>query len=311
MTGPDARHTQRPPADWIAVDWGTTRLRAWPVGPDGTVLARLTSDAGMGGLARDGFEPALRGLLGGWLAPEVPVIACGMVGSRQGWVEAPYLAAPCAPLDPGRVVRAPARAPGLAVHVLPGIRQDSPADVMRGEETQIAGFLAGRPSFDGVLCLPGTHSKWVRISAGEVVSFQTFLTGELFALLSERSVLRHTIAADGWDEDAFDAALGDALSRPDRFAAQLFSLRADALLNGLDPVAARSRLSGLVIGIELAAARPYWLGQAVALIGAAGLSACYARALSLQGLVADSADADAMTLAGLAAARATLRERAR
>jgi phosphonate metabolism protein PhnN/1,5-bisphosphokinase (PRPP-forming) len=93
----------------------------------------------------------------------------------------------------------------LSVHVAPGLRQGKPADVMRGEETQIAGFLALNPNWDGVICLPGTHSKWVHISAGEVVSFQTFLTGEMFALLSQASVLRHGMQGDGWDDAAFDA----------------------------------------------------------------------------------------------------------
>jgi 2-dehydro-3-deoxygalactonokinase len=133
-----------------------------------------------------------------------------------------------------------------------------------------------------------------------VVSFQTFMTGEMFALLSEYSVLRHGMQGEGWDEAAFDAGLSDALSRPERIAARLFSLRAEGLIAGLSPVAARSRLSGLLIGIELAAARPYWLGQRVTLIGAEKLSSAYARALSQQGIDARILPATACTLAGLA-----------
>ncbi len=104
------------------------------------------------------------------------------------------------------------------------------------------------PGFDGVLCLPGTHSKWVHLSAGEVVSFQTFMTGEMFALLSEQSVLRHGMAGEGWDEAAFDEGVSDALSRPERIGARLFALRAEGLMSGLVPAAARARLSGLLIG---------------------------------------------------------------
>jgi 2-dehydro-3-deoxygalactonokinase len=170
--------------------------------------------------------------------------------------------------------------------------------VMRGEETQAAGALALHPGFDGVLCLPGTHSKWLQVSAGEVVSFQTFMTGELFALLSTQSVLRHSMA-EGWDDAAFDAGLSEALSRPERIAARLFSLRAESLLHALPGAAARSRLSGLLIGIELAGSKPYWLGQAVKLVGAAKLSASYARALAAQGITAETFDATACTLAGL------------
>ncbi|MBS0563844.1 MAG: 2-dehydro-3-deoxygalactonokinase [Proteobacteria bacterium] len=294
--------------DWIAADWGTTNLRVWALDAAGRVLARATGGRGMGKLTRADYEPALLDMVGGWLgADRVPVLICGMAGSRQGWAEAPYAAVPCAPLAAGRTVR-PAVADGrLDVHLLPGLQQDSPADVMRGEETQIAGLLAGRPGFDGVLCLPGTHSKWVRISAGEVVSFQTAMTGELFALLSGQSVLRHGMAGEGWDEAAFAEGLGQAISRPERLAARLFAIRAEGLLHGLPPEAARSRLSGLLIGAELAGARPYWLGQEVAIVGAEGIGGAYRRALAGQGVEAVLADGEAMVLAGLGAARALMR----
>lgn len=288
--------------DWIAVDWGTSNLRAWAMGPDGP-MASASSDAGMAKLARTDFEPALLRLIGHWLGPDrTPVIACGMVGSRQGWVEAPYRATPCPPLESGRLIPALTHDPRLQVKVVPGLKQIKPADVMRGEETQIAGALALMPGFDGIFCLPGTHSKWVHVSAGEVVSFQTYMTGELFALLSEQSVLRYGIAPDGWDDGAFAEALSTALSRPERIAAQLFALRAEGLIAGLSPVAARARLSGLLVGVELAASKPYWLGQDVVLIGAENLSSLYRQALGTQGLTARHLDATACTLAGLATA---------
>ncbi len=284
--------------DWIAVDWGTSNLRAWRVGPQG-VVAQASSDDGMGKLDRDQFEAALLRLIGPWLAGPMTVIACGMVGSRQGWHEAPYRTVPCVPLARDALVTVPTHDPRLTVHVAPGLRQLVPADVMRGEETQIAGALA-LGALDGVICLPGTHSKWAQISAGEVISFQTFMTGEMFALLSTQSVLRHGMAGDGWDDAAFDAALSDALSRPERIAARLFGLRAEGLIAGLAPAAARSRLSGLLIGVELAASKPYWLGQAVTIIGAEGLAATYARALLAQGVKAALIPATDCTLAGLA-----------
>ena len=288
-------------ADWIAVDWGTSNLRAWAMAADGSVLDHASSEDGMGKLTRDSFEPALLRLVTPWLGAGVTtVIACGMVGSRQGWHEAPYRTVPCTPLASAALITAPTNDPRLHVLLAPGLRQMSPADVMRGEETQIAGALALMPLFDGVLCLPGTHSKWVQISAGEVVSFQTFMTGELFALLSEHSVLRHGMQGSGWDDAAFDTGLSDALSRPDRIAARLFSLRAEGLITGLAPAAARSRLSGLLIGIELAAAKPYWLGQPIALVGADGLAAAYARAIKAQGTEAQVLPATDCTLAGLA-----------
>lgn len=284
---------------WIAVDWGTSNLRAWAMGPQGQVLAEAVSDDGMGKLGREDFEPALLRLIGPWLSSRPPVIACGMVGSRQGWCEAPYRSVPCTPLDPQALVVAPSTDPRLTVQIAPGLKQTSPADVMRGEETQIAGAISLLPDYDGVLCLPGTHSKWVRISAGEVVSFQTYMTGEMFALLSEASVLRHGLQGEGWDDGAFDAAVSDALSRPDRLGARLFSLRAEGLIAGLPSASARARLSGLLIGTELAAARPYWLGQRVTLVGAAKLSGAYARALQVQGVAAQRLSVTDCTLAGL------------
>ena len=289
--------------DWIAVDWGTSNLRAWAMGADG-ILAQASSSAGMGTLARDAFEPALLDLISPWLGQSrVEVVACGMVGSRQGWFEAPYRATPCTPLDPATLVSVPARDPRLAVKLVPGLKQIKSPDVMRGEETQIAGVLALLPGFDGVICLPGTHSKWVHISAGEVVSFQTYMTGELFALLSGQSVLRHGMTGSGWNDDAFDTALSDSLSRPDRIGAKLFGLRAEGLLSGLDPAEARSRLSGLLIGVELAAAKPYWMGQNIAIVGSEALARSYARALASQGATPQRVDATEATLAGLTAAR--------
>lgn len=293
--------------DWIAVDWGTSHLRIWQMAADGTVLARAQSGDGMGKLAPDGFEPALLGLLPD-LDHRVPVFVCGMAGARQGWAEAPYAKVPCAPPGAGQAVEVPCKSPLLDVRILPGVSQDRPADVMRGEETQVSGFLALNPRFDGVLCLPGTHSKWVHVSAGEIVSFRSFMTGEIFALLSGQSVLRHSLTDDGagWDEEAFSSALDEMMSRPAGFAADLFTIRANSLLHGLAPGAARARLSGMLIGMELAGARPYWLGQAVAIIGADALVGRYHAALAAQGVPAVMADAERMTLEGLKAARKSM-----
>ena len=302
--------TALPDLDWIAVDWGTSNLRAWAMSRDGRALAEGGSDKGMGTLDPDGFEPALLDVAGPWLdgaARPVPVVVCGMAGARQGWAEAPYAPVPCVPLA-ATAARPATSDPRIDVSILGGLRQDRPADVIRGEETQIAGFLTLNPKFDGVVCLPGTHTKWALLSAGEVVSFRTAMTGEMFRLLADRSVLRHGLSDGAPDADAFATAVGDALSRPEALAVELFGIRAAGLLRGMAPEAARGRLSGLLIGAELAAMRPYWLGQQVAVIGAAGLSALYLRALRDQGLAPVETRGDAVTLAGLVAARARLKE---
>lgn len=301
--------TQHTP-DWIAVDWGTSALRVWLMRGDGEVLERRRSESGMGGLSRDGFEPALLELVGDVLRDgrALPVICCGMVGSRQGWAEAPYASVPCAPPGIAQATLVRSAEPRLAAYILPGIKQAAPADVMRGEETQIAGILAADPGFDGILCLPGTHTKWAHISAGEIVSFRTFMTGEMFALLGEQSVLRHSVADAGWDAAAFDAAVAEAMSRPERVAAGLFSLRAETLLSGLAAQTARARLSGLLIGMELAAARPYWLGQPVRIVGADAIAAPYLAALRAQAAEVSCVADEEITLRGLIGAYAALSE---
>lgn len=291
--------------EWIAVDWGTSNMRAWAM-EGASPIAEARSDKGMGALHPSEFEAALLEVITPWLGEGTTrVVACGMVGAKQGWMEAPYLSVPTLPIS-DRLTQPSVSHPRLSVHILPGLSQDTPADVMRGEETQIAGFLALAPEFDGIICLPGTHTKWVQVSAGEVVSFRTFMSGELFALLANASVLKHSIG-EGWDEQDFVDALTDTISRPETLASRLFSLRAEGLLHDLNPDCARARLSGLLIGAELAAARPYWLGQQIALIGDPQLSNIYAKALETQGAPSAQADADRATLAGLTRAYQTLR----
>ncbi|KIC37086.1 2-keto-3-deoxy-galactonokinase [Ruegeria sp. ANG-R] len=294
--------------EWIAVDWGTSHLRAWAMQGE-RVLDQAASQDGMSRTAGGDFQVALMALIEGWLpANPVDVIACGMVGARQGWVEAPYSAVPSEPI-PVVPFRVPNTDPRIRAFVVPGLKQDSPPDVMRGEETQIAGFLSTHQNWDGVICLPGTHTKWAQISAGEAVSFRTFMTGELFDLLRGQSVLRHSID-DGWDEASFTDAVADTLSKPEQLAARLFALRAADLLHGQNKSVARARLSGFLIGAELAAARPYWLGQQLAVIGSEGLTKAYAAALQQQGAFVETADATTTTLAGLAQARTLTRQTA-
>jgi 2-dehydro-3-deoxygalactonokinase len=290
--------------DWIAADWGQSHLRVWGLSGH-SVVQSAQSGHGMAHLSRAEMEPALLALIEDWL-PEgqvTPVILCGMLGGAKDWIEASYRPVPCPPLGKP-LVQAESRDLRVSLHVVPGLKQSTPPDVMRGEETQIAGFIALNPDWDGVICLPGTHSKWAHISAGEVVSFQTFLTGEMFALLSDHSTLRHSLG--GWDEAGFAQGFDESMERPERLMARLFSIRAQTLLQTQDTGYARARLSGLLIGAELAATKPYWLGQRVAVIGAKDVAQAYAAAcvrLSVPVTLHDMAD---MTLAGLGAARAYL-----
>lgn len=296
-------------ADWIAVDWGTSHMRAWVFDTQADVIAQQNGP-GMGKLSPGAFEPALLDAVAHYLDDtcKTPVICCGMVGARQGWAEAPYDAVPCPPPAADTALRMTAKDPRIAPIILPGLSQSSPADVMRGEETQIAGFLSEHPDFDGVLCLPGTHTKWAQISAGEVVSFRTFMTGEVFALLTTQSVLQHSTTSDDWDLYAFDDAVSDTMSSPALLSSKLFGLRAETLLHDAPNATSRARLSGMLLGVELAGARPYWLGQRIALVGDPTLNALYAAALQSQGVTVEQAEGDAMTRAGLKAAYQSLKE---
>lgn len=289
---------------WIAIDWGTTNLRVWAMGPDDQVLDHKGSSDGMDALERDGFEPALLNLVAPWLADDrtIPAIACGMVGAREGWIEAPYRQVPCAPID-SMFCSAPVRDKRISVSIVPGLSQMDPADVMRGEETQIAGLVADAAIDQGVLCLPGTHSKWAAIQNGSVERFVTVMTGELFALLSKQSVLRHGMTQEGWDDQAFIDGLQTALDDPATLTANLFTLRAEGLLKGLSPQSAKAQLSGLLMGIELSGTRSYWHNASeVHLIGDGALSRLYADALANQSVPVQVHDADRITLAGLCTA---------
>lgn len=290
---------------WIAVDWGTSNLRVWGLDGAGHVVAEAASDKGMAKLDRAGFEPALLELVNGWLPDDrqIPVIACGMVGARQGWVEVPYRQAPCRPVLFDTIGSPETNDPRLNVTILAGIKQVLPAaDVMRGEETQIAGILSEDPHFKGVLCLPGTHTKWVRISAGEIVHFTTFMTGELFNLFSVHSVLRHSLSGDGWDGAEFANSVRSMVADPASFAGRLFSIRAETLVAGLGAATANARLSGLLIGTELVAAKTYWLDRNVTIVGNGTQSELYAEGLRTLGQSPRMIDATHVTLAGLKSA---------
>jgi 2-dehydro-3-deoxygalactonokinase len=237
-----------------------------------------------------------------------------MVGSRQGWCEAGYLAVPQSLSDlAAQLVGVPACSKDLRAYILPGLKQTNPYDVMRGEETQLAGYL-GTLSRDSTplaaerICLPGTHAKWVRVDGGVVTHFSTALTGELFDLLSSHSILAHSLAGEGFDDEAFSDSVQTAYNDPACVTEALFSIRAEGLLTGEDGARARGRLSGLLIGAEFAGAH-LAAGEAVTLIGAKGLNATYAKALAVLGHDANSQDGEAMVLQGLSVVHEQLKER--
>jgi 2-dehydro-3-deoxygalactonokinase len=300
--------------DWIAVDWGTSTLRVWAIDKDGAVLAKASSDEGMRSLMPHDYEPTLLRIAGDWIgdAREEPVcvIVCGMAGAEQGWTEAAYRTVPCAPLAGGRMTPVRTCDARLSVSIVPGLCQADPADVMRGEETQLAGLLARVPGDDVTVCMPGTHSKWVRIEAGCVTEFKTVMTGELFSVIASHTILRHSVASREGSAEVFLGAVRDMLDRPDELTAALFSIRASDILDGTCPEDACSRLSGLLIGAELAATRTKWEEGQIHLVGAGQLAAAYATALESAGARPIVEDAETLTLAGLVQACAMMRDNA-
>ena len=292
-------------AEWIAVDWGTSNARVWAIDEFGQPLARASSARGMATLEPHEFESALLELIGDWLSDDrsLPVFACGMVGARQGWIEAPYMEVPCKPLSPASFRLAPTTDRRIAVRIAGGLCQSEPPDVIRGEETQIAGFLAERPEFDGVACMPGTHTKWVEISDGRVIRFKSFISGELFSLLQNHSVLRHSLASGNIDDAAFEDELDRLVGRSDAPLSAMFSLRAEDLLFQTPPDVLRAKLSAALIAAEGRAAQPFWNNRRVVLIGEQSLSKFYGLALNKLGVEAETPDTSELTLGGLRVAK--------
>lgn len=310
---PGARKTLTETIAWIAVDWGTSNLRAWGIGASGAVVASAGSKKGMGKLTREQFPAALSEVVAQLAPPSGPmdVVICGMAGARQGWLEAPYLEAPTDLSMLGRGAVHP-EVPGsdLKVSILPGVCQRQGGEnVMRGEETQLLGLAAISPGYAGLVCMPGTHSKWAQLEGTQIAGFSTAMTGEMFELLKTHSVLRHSLGGDvnGPERDSgFQAGARDGLDEPEKLLGQLFRVRAGALLSGRTPDWCAGYLSGLLIGTEIAANRNQIGTDPVPLIGSAALCALYAHVLAMTGAAGRVVDSTEVVLAGLKAARASI-----
>lgn len=286
----------------IAVDWGTSSFRAYRLDEQGGIVERHESAGGILRVRGGDFAAALEVEIGPWLAarPGALVVMSGMIGSRQGWREVPYVACPAEPAEIAAGVERLDWGEGDAeAWIVPGLLDESrpgQPDVMRGEETQVLGALAALPGQSGLVCLPGTHSKWVRVENGALQSFATYMTGEVFDLLQGHSILsrlmtKGAVNADRWFlEGVMSGRQGGLLSR-------LFSARSRALTGDLPDAEVRSYLSGLLIGDELATAVPEAPTE-IHLLGAPALTALYEAALGKLGHKVARLDPDAVA-AGL------------
>ncbi|HEV7253678.1 MAG TPA: 2-dehydro-3-deoxygalactonokinase [Mesorhizobium sp.] len=289
---------------FAAVDWGTSRIRVYLMDRAGAVLRERRSDDGMAS-AGGRFGDILESHLAALQAPEnLPVIVCGMAGARGGWVEAPYVPTPASLTDLfDGAVHVPH--PPRPVRILPGVAQHgAEPNVMRGEETKLAGVSHRLEGAASVVCMPGTHAKWVEAGNAAIRRFDTFLTGELFAVLSRHSLLARTLGADEHrvdpENEAFRRAVRQALT-DGGLVGRLFSIRAASLLAGLSAQDAAATLSGLLIGSEIFSARSRFVtGTApVLLVATGGLAALYAAALEMAGIAHRTVDADEAVLRGL------------
>ena len=281
----------------IALDWGTTNLRASLLGAGGAVLDRRSAAGGVMAVPDRRFEEALRALCGDWIdTHRCPLVASGMIGSRQGWVEVPYLDAPATLQAAAARLQPVPLAGGALLHIVPGLLctgPDGQADVMRGEETQLWGadLAAGE-----VCVLPGTHSKWAWMGPDAAIErFQTYMTGELYAVLVQHSILGRLMSPGAARPQALADGARLGLAEHAHLTHLVFAARTAGLTVRRQADELPDFLSGLLIGAEIGSARQRGAPAAVTLLGEAALCERYLLALELAGLAVRPAPADATT----------------
>ena len=286
----------------IAIDWGTSNFRAFRLDGGGEIIERRVFPSGILRVEDGRFAETLRVQVGDWMAAgEKRILLCGMVGSRQGWAEAKYLSCPVGIADlAGSVVELPF--PGAEVLLVPGVIGKDPdgvPEVMRGEETEAMG-MSNSNGGPALVCLPGTHSKWIHLSDRTIVSFITCMTGEVFGALRKCTILARIMTSDATVDDAAFVRGIARSADSGGLLHHLFSVRTLALMDQLKEETSASYLSGLLIGHEVRAAMP--AGAHVHLIGATELCSLYARAIEVCGgsFTLEDQDAAARGLAAIA-----------
>lgn len=295
--------------EFVLADWGTSNLRVWIISVESGEKKQILSSLGAGRLEPNQFYGIIKSILveAGVKPPtagRIPVLICGMAGSRNGWKEANYLPVP---ISCFQVLESPVyiQTEDLDVYILPGLAQYNKVtpDVMRGEETQLLGLCVHSPNFSGLVCLPGTHSKWVLLERGVVRSFQTAMTGELFALLAQHSVLRHVIGKNDFfdaEETHFKEGVLVGYNHPERIIFDIFSVRAKGLLWPHTGGEAAAHLSGILIGGEISAAsNGRGQKEPCALIATGRMHLLYKKAFNYLKYDIEEFDADLLAQTGL------------
>jgi len=270
----------------IGVDWGTSSFRAFLIGAQGEVIDGVSSPEGIMQVPGQCFETVLGRLIGPWIARSgLPILASGMITSRNGWVETPYATMPLGACGLASALVPHAIASGGLIHFVTGASTEHAGgpDVMRGEETQIIGASALGLT-DGIFVMPGTHSKWVEVSDGQIVDFSTYMTGEIFAALKGHTILGTLMEGDDFNEKAFGMGVAAGLNSRANLLHDLFHVRTLPLLGKIPKVATADYMSGMLIGTEVAAATRDIEGiGAITIVGRSDLSDRYESALHTAG----------------------------
>lgn len=291
----------------IGIDWGTSSLRAFLISATGEVLDKVSSPEGIMHVKDSDFEAVLGRLIGAW-APQakLPVLASGMITSRNGWVETPYARVPLDAGDLAHALVCHRTAGGIELRFVTGVTTDHAAgpDVMRGEETQIIGAQALGMT-DGTFVMPGTHSKWIRVSGGRIEDYATYVTGEMYAALKGHTILG-TLMEDGpFDPDGFALGVTAGFKDGSNLLHDLFHVRTLPLMGRMEATRVAEYLSGMLIGAEIKSARER--GDAtgvVTIIGRSDLVDRYETALTATGLQSRRAPDDIVAMGHFLIARA-------
>ena len=279
----------------IAIDWGTSSFRAYRLSAQGGLVEKREATLGILAVPDGNFAAALESQVGDWLDDgDAPVLMSGMIGSRQGWKEAPYAVCPAGEAEIATGMVDVSWGDGRRAWIVPGLScRDSAGipDVLRGEETQLLGVLSDLPRNSIWVCLPGTHSKWVRLEERRIVEFSTHMTGEVFAIMRQHSILGRMMREAQVDEEAFADGVVRARD-PGGLLHHLFGVRSAGLFGQLPDESSASYLSGLLIGHELASIPR--LSETVYVLASEQLAARYVQALSTCGISALVLDSDAV-----------------
>jgi 2-dehydro-3-deoxygalactonokinase len=288
---------------YICADWGTSNLRVYLMNGDGSLVEEKKSDQGL--LAAKGkFKETLEGLCQQWFQQYsgASVYLSGMIGSREGWVDAGYLDTPYNLTGLPNHLKAVPDQP-RPTWIVPGVRHfeknDNSADIMRGEETQILGAIEHLDINDAIFVLPGTHSKWVQISNRHLMYFNTYMTGEMYNIIKENSILRFSVE-DGHPEldDAFIHGV-ELAKKGASLLNQLFTVRTSDVLGLIPKESQASHLSGILIGQEVSHARTHFGDKPIYLIGSDHLTSLYQGALRHLGHDTQLISGDIASRAGL------------